>query len=138
MLYTIYNIENKEVLYCQNFDTEPTLAHPLKATSKLNTKSFNKEMFDGENFYEGSPFPIEKYSKEINDYHNQMLDQVLKEKNYLSLGEVALWLNDVNYGAEAQGIIDWYKSSYQFISAHIANVTEYQDPTEFLLTIPKL
>jgi len=98
MLYTIYNIESKEVLYCQDFETEPTLALPLKATSQLNTKSFNKEMFDGENFYEGSPFPIEKYAKEVNDYHNQMLDDVLIEKNYLSLGEVALWLNDANYG----------------------------------------
>jgi hypothetical protein len=124
-----------------------------------NNGSFKPEMipettfgshFDGDKYYffesdeekeqfnQAMPFPLELYSIEINDYHNQMLDDVLKKYNYLSLGEVALWLNDVNYGAEAQSIIDWYKSSYDYIVSHIATITVYQDPTEFLLTIPKL
>ena len=62
-----------------------------------------------EQFNQAIPFPLELYSIEINDYHNQMLDDVLKKYNYLSLGEVSLWLNDSNYGTEAQSIIDWYK-----------------------------
>ena len=79
--------------------------------------------------------PLQYYAMEVNDLHNSLLDDVLKKYNYLSLGEVSLWLNDAELGAEAQNIIDWYISTYKEVEAHLLTVTEYQDPTIFISTI---
>ena len=79
--------------------------------------------------------PLQYYAMEVNDLHNILLQVVLKKYNYLSLGEVSLWLNDVNLGAEAQIVIDWYISTYKEVEAHLLTVTDYQDPTIFIATI---
>ncbi len=82
--------------------------------------------------------PIDFYAKEVNDLHTELLNDVLKKYNYLSLGEVSLWVNDAELGTEAQNIIDWYKSTYNEVALHLASVTEYQDPKIFISTIPTL
>jgi hypothetical protein len=79
--------------------------------------------------------PLQYYAMEVHDLHNILLEVVLKKYNYLSLGEVSLWLNDVNLGAEAQIVIDWYISTYKEVEAHLLTVTDYQDPTIFIATI---
>jgi hypothetical protein len=76
--------------------------------------------------------PIDFYAKEVNELHNLLLEDLLRRKNYLSLGEVALWLEDENYGAEANQIITWFKSTYQLIVAHLKTITEYKDPNIFI------
>ena len=79
--------------------------------------------------------PLQYYAMEVNDLHNILLEVVLKKYNYLSLGEVSLWLTDPKIGAEAQSVIDWYISTYKEVEAHLATVTDYQDPTIFIATI---
>jgi hypothetical protein len=78
--------------------------------------------------------PIEMYKKEVNDYHNTLLENVLKQHNYISLGEVALWLQ-TDYNDEAQSIIDWWKLSSEQVMAHLETITEYQDSLTFCKTI---
>jgi hypothetical protein len=79
--------------------------------------------------------PLDFYAKEVNDLHNELLYDLLRRKNYLSLGEVYLWVNDSVLGSEATAIINWYKSTYQQIVVHLASVSEYQDPQIFIDTI---
>ena len=138
MLYTIYNTETKEVLYCQDFEEFPIFESPLAATTQLNQKRMNKEMFDGKTFYEGEPISLDVYAKELNVLHNLLLEDFLKRKNYLSLGEVSLWLNDDKYGVEATQIIEWFKSTYQSIELHLEEITEYQEPQIFIDSLPVL
>ena len=76
--------------------------------------------------------PIKFYAKELNDLHNLMLEDLLKRKNYLSLGEVQLWIDDELYGSEAKQIINWYKSTYRQITDHLKTITEYKDSQEFI------
>jgi hypothetical protein len=135
MLYTIYNTETKEVLYCQDFEEFPIFESPLAATTQLNQKRMNKEMFDGKTFYESEPISLDVYAKELNDLHNLMLEDLIRRKNYLSLGDVQLWLNDENYGEEATQIINWYKSTYRLITDHLNTITEYKDPNVFIKTL---
>ena len=80
--------------------------------------------------------PIELYKKEVNDYHNTLLENVLKQHNYISLGEVALWLQ-TDYNDEAHSIINWWKLSSEQVMAHLETITEYQDSLHFCLTITK-
>jgi hypothetical protein len=82
--------------------------------------------------------PIQFYAKEVNDLHNLMLEDLLKRKNYLSLGEVQLWIEDSIYGSEATQIINWYKSTYRQITDHLKTITEYKDPQTFLQSLPVL
>jgi hypothetical protein len=76
--------------------------------------------------------PAQFYAKEVNELHNLLLEDLLRRKNYLSLGEVALWLEDENYGAEANQIIAWFKNTYNLIIAHLETITEYKDPNIFI------
>jgi hypothetical protein len=76
--------------------------------------------------------PAQFYAKEVNELHNLLLEDLLRRKNYLSLGEVALWVEDANYGEEAIQIINWFKSTYQLIVAHLETITEYKDPNIFI------
>lgn len=80
--------------------------------------------------------PIEMYKKEVNDFHNLMLEKVLNEYNYLSLGEVALWLQ-TDYNDEANSIINWWKLSSEQVISHLETITEYGDSSEFCSTIIK-
>jgi hypothetical protein len=80
--------------------------------------------------------PIDLYKKEVNDFHNTLLENVLKQHNYISLGEVALWL-ETDYNDEAHSIINWWKLSSEQVMAHLETVTEYQDSLDFCLTITK-
>jgi hypothetical protein len=80
--------------------------------------------------------PIDLYKKEVNDYHNLMLEKVLTDHNYISLGEVALWLQ-TDYNDEAHSIINWWKLSSEQVMAHLETITEYQDSLDFCLTITK-
>jgi hypothetical protein len=78
--------------------------------------------------------PIELYKKEVNDYHNTLLENVLKQHNYISLGEVPMWLG-TEFNDEAQSIIDWWKLSSEQVLAHLETITEYQNSSEFCETI---
>jgi RNase P/RNase MRP subunit POP5 len=80
--------------------------------------------------------PIELYKKEVNDYHNTLLENVLKQHNYISIGEVSLWLQ-TDYNDEAHSIINWWKLSSEQVMAHLETITEYKDSLDFCLTITK-
>jgi hypothetical protein len=80
--------------------------------------------------------PIELYKKEVNDYHNSLLENVLKQHNYISLGEVLMWVG-TEFNDEAQSIINWWKLSSEQVLAHLETITKYQDSLTFCLTITK-
>jgi hypothetical protein len=81
--------------------------------------------------------PIEMYKKEVNDFHNTLLENVLKQHNYISIGEVALWLQ-TDYNDEAHSIINWWKLSSEQVIAHLETITEYKDSLDFGLSIGQI
>jgi hypothetical protein len=107
-------------------------------TFEFREQKNNWKVTDTNSVYISDLSPIEVYKKEVNDYHNLLLDDLLRRKNYLSLGEVQLWLNDENYGEEATKIIEWFKSTYQTIAEHLETITEYKNPQTFLQNLPVL
>ena len=96
----------------------------------------NWKVTDGDSIYVSELSPIEVYKKEVNEYHNSLLEKVLNDHNYVSLGEVALWLQ-TDYSEEAQSIIGWWKQSSEQVIAHLETITDYGDSSEFCSTIIK-
>lgn len=80
--------------------------------------------------------PIKTYKKEVNDYHNAMLEKVLIDLDYTSIGEVQLWLVG-EFAEEANSIIEWWKSTSMLLLEHFETITEYKDTSIFCATIPK-
>jgi hypothetical protein len=110
----------------------------MKTFEYNSTKQMWKVSTDAGEAYMSYLSPIQIYEKEVNELHNSMLDELLKRKNYLSLGEVSLWINDETYGTEANQIIQWFKSTYILIKNHIETIEIYQDPQGFISTLPIL
>jgi 3-methyladenine DNA glycosylase AlkD len=105
-------------------------------TFEFRESKNNWKVIDGDSVYISDVSPIELYKKEVNEYHNLMLEKVLNEYNYLSLGEVALWLQ-TDYNDEANKIINWWKLSSEQVIAHLETITDYGDSSEFCSTIIK-
>ncbi len=78
------------------------------------------------------------YESPTNKAHNDMLCEILKEKNYLSIGEVSMWVNDDEYGQEAQSIIDWWVTTCKLVEDYIAANPNEETAQEFITTIPNL
>jgi hypothetical protein len=78
--------------------------------------------------------PIELYKQEVNEFHSSMLTEILKQHDYISLGEVPMWLG-TEFNQEAQSIIDWWKTTSNQVLAHLEKITEYQDSLTFCETI---
>jgi hypothetical protein len=78
--------------------------------------------------------PIDLYKKEVNDYHNAMLKQVLNDHDYINIGEVSLWLG-TEFNDEAQSIINWWKATSMQVLNHFSEISEYIEPADFCQTI---
>ena len=78
------------------------------------------------------------YESPTNTYHNNMLQTYLDGYNYLSIGEVVMWVNDKQYGAEAQAIINWWISTCKLVADYVDLHPNEESAAEFITTIPTL
>ncbi len=62
--------------------------------------------------------------------------EILKDNDYLSIGEVSMWVNDVEYGAEAQSIIDWWITTCKLVANYVALNPNEETAAQFLETLP--
>jgi len=76
------------------------------------------------------------YESPTNKIHNELLQTILTEHDYLSIGEVSMWVNDVDYGAEAQSIIEWWITTCKLVSKYVDLNPEETDCVQFLATLP--
>jgi hypothetical protein len=47
-----------------------------------------------------------------------------------------MWVNDVDYGAEAQSIIDWWITTCKLVANYVALNPNEETAVEFLETLP--
>jgi hypothetical protein len=78
------------------------------------------------------------YESPVNKYHNEMLQGYLKDLNYLSIGEVSMWVNDADYGKEAQALINWWTTTCKLVADYVDLHPNEETAEEFILTIPTL
>ena len=76
------------------------------------------------------------YESPTNKIHNEQLETILKDNDYLSIGEVSMWVNDVDFGAEAQAIIDWWITTCKLVADYVALNPNEETAEEFLATLP--
>ena len=70
-----------------------------------------------------------------NKKHNEMLQTILTEHDYLNIGEVSMWVNDADYGVEAQSIIDWWITTCKLVAEYV-NLNPNEETTdEFINTL---
>lgn len=78
------------------------------------------------------------YESPTNKIHNEMMQAILSEHDYLHIGEVSMWVNDVDYGAEAQSIINWWIITCKLVADYVALNPNEETAVEFLETLPIL
>jgi hypothetical protein len=78
------------------------------------------------------------YKSPTNKIHNERLQAILDEHNYLSIGEVYLWVNDDEFGDEAQSIIDWWITTCKLVADYVDLHPNEETAVEFLNTLPNL
>lgn len=78
------------------------------------------------------------YESPTNKIHNEMLQTILTERDYLNIGEVSMWVNDVDYGTEAQGIINWWIATCKLVANYVSLHPNEETAEEFINTIPSL
>jgi len=100
----------------------------MTITFKLQGDNRKSWIVDGELIYE-SP---------TNKIHNERLQAILTEYNYLSIGEVSMWVNDVAYGAEAQSIINWWVTTCKLVADYVDLNPKEETAAQFLETLPTL
>lgn len=76
------------------------------------------------------------YDSPTNKLHNDMLQAILTEHDYLHIGEVAMWINDADYGAEAQSIIDWWITTCKLVAEYVSLHPNEEDCITFINTLP--
>ena len=76
------------------------------------------------------------YESPTNKIHNELLQAILTEHDYLSIGEVSMWVNDIDYGAEAQSIIDWWIVTCKLVSKYVDLNPNEETSVQFLATLP--
>ena len=78
------------------------------------------------------------YIQEINDAHNLLFESYYKSKDYLTIGEISLWVTDETYGQEATDLINWWRLTCEIVKEYLNNVTEETVIEDFLTTLPQL
>ena len=78
------------------------------------------------------------YESPTNKKHNEMLQTILTEHDYLNIGELSMWVNDADYGAEAQSIIDWWITTCKLVAEYVNLNPNEETVEEFIKTLPKL
>lgn len=73
-----------------------------------------------------------------NKIHNERLQAILTEHDYLSIGEVSMWVNDADYGKEAKSIIDWWITTCKLVADYVSLHPNEETAVEFLNKLPTL
>ena len=76
------------------------------------------------------------YESPTNKIHNERLQAILTEHDYLSIGEVSMWVNDADFEAEAQSIIDWWIVTCKLVSNYVDLNPKEETSVQFLATLP--
>lgn len=77
------------------------------------------------------------YESPINKIHNEMLEKALKKHDYMSLGEVLLWVGDEDFGDEATALIDWWRTTCKMVIEYQKSKPNEENVVAFLETLPK-
>lgn len=104
-------------------------------TNEPYVDSFEQPKWDGEKWIESAPFDLKKYAEKINELHNALFEKMYKAKNYLTIGEISLWVTDAEYGAEAQSLMAWWRNSCKLVETHIENADENSNAEEFIKSL---
>jgi hypothetical protein len=81
----------------------------------------------------------EEYKEAVNELHNTMFRGLYESLNYLSIGEIPIWANDVDYGAESEALQAYWIATCKLVAEHCEGITEPTDldPAEFIASLPK-
>lgn len=78
------------------------------------------------------------YIDKANALHNSLFEQYYRERNYLSIGEIGLYVNHPVFGFEATALMQWWWQTCDLVAAHCATITGLTslDPQTFINNLP--
>jgi len=127
-----YYTFDKDGNYTGVTETKPK---SINWTAKPYVDSFEQPKWDGKKWIESAPFDIVAYSKKVNELHNLLFEKMYKAKNYLTIGEISIWVTDAEFGAEAQSLMAWWRNSCKLVETHIENADENSNAEEFIKSL---
>jgi len=75
------------------------------------------------------------------NYYLEVFETKLHELDYDSIATVQTWIDDIDYGAEAKSLLDWYKAltdkNYQIINSISNKQIEELDKDSYIKELPK-
>lgn len=93
-------------------------------------KSYKENLFTQE-------WNKEAYKQLVNELHNKLFETYYKQRDYDSRNEIALWLNNPQYQAEAMVLLNWYWDTWQLIIEHFNVVnSETANAESFIQSLP--
>lgn len=80
----------------------------------------------------------EAHCAEINSSHNAKFRELFTERNYITMSEILMWVDDAEFGAEAQALIAWWVNTCKLVAEYCDNVTEQTVNENFIDELPQL
>ena len=80
------------------------------------------------------------YATQINDAHNALFRELFTQRNYLSIGEISLWVDDAEFGAEARNMRTWWNTTCKIVADYLETVTEETalPVADFIANLPQI
>lgn len=64
------------------------------------------------------------YCDAVNEAHNALFESRYRQRDYLAIGEIPIWENDEEFGAESLALQQWWVVTCKTVAAYLDEVTE--------------
>lgn len=81
-------------------------------------------------------FSLEAWKAEANQLHNELFASLYIKRDYLSIGDVALFITDEEFSEEAISLREWWKVTWKQIDAVTEQEAQQITPADFINSLP--
>jgi hypothetical protein len=81
-------------------------------------------------------FSLESWKAETNQLHNQLFESYYVPLDYEGVGDIALFITDQEFSAEALSLREWWKATWKQIEAVTEAQAKQTSPQDFINSLP--
>jgi hypothetical protein len=79
---------------------------------------------------------LKSWKAETNQLHNQLFESYYSPLDYEGVGDIALFITDQEFSAEAISLREWWKATWKQIEAVTEAEAQQTSPQEFINQLP--
>ena len=81
-------------------------------------------------------FSLQTWKAETNALHNQLFESYYSPLDYEGVGDIALFITDQEFSAEAISLREWWKATWKQIEAVTEAQAQQTSPQDFINSLP--